>query len=63
MTTIQPQFTRKRKQAGNLLSATKKEGRGGVQLELTAFFFQTREQLGLEIATSGNSIIKITKNH
>jgi hypothetical protein len=26
-------------------------------------FFQTREQLGIEIATSGNSVIKITKNH
>jgi transposase-like protein len=29
---------------------------------LTAFF-QTREQLGTEIATSGDSIVKITKNH
>ena len=62
MTTIQAQLTRKRKQARNLLSAIKKEGRGGVQLELTAFF-QTREKLGLEIATPGDSIVKITKNH
>jgi putative transposase len=29
---------------------------------LTAFF-QTREELGIRIATDGNSIVKITKNH
>jgi transposase-like protein len=34
----------------------------GIQLELTAFF-QTREQLGIQIATAGDSIVKITKNH
>lgn len=33
-----------------------------VQLELTAFF-QTREQLAIQIATSGDSIRKITRNH
>lgn len=33
-----------------------------MQLELTAFF-QTREQLGIQLATSGDSIVKITKNH
>ncbi len=60
--TIQAQFTRKRKRARNLLSAATKKDTGGVQLELTAFF-QTREQLGIEIATSGDSIIKVTKNH
>lgn len=59
--TIRAQFTRKRKRARNLVTTTK-EDTGGVQLELTAFF-QTREQLGIEIATSGDSIIKITKNH
>jgi hypothetical protein len=59
--TIQAQSTRKRKQARNLPSVTKKDTEG-VQLELTAFF-QTREQLGIQIATSGDSIIKITKNH
>jgi transposase-like protein/predicted nucleic acid-binding Zn finger protein len=26
-------------------------------------FFQTREQLGIQLATAGNSIVKITKNH
>jgi putative transposase len=58
--TIETQFTRKRKRSRKL-STTKKDAEG-VQLELTAFF-QTREQLGIEIATSGDSIIKITKNH
>src|SRR5215218_120053 len=58
---IQAQFPRKRKLARNLPLATK-EGTEGVQPELTAFF-QTREQLGIEIATSGDSITKITKNH
>ena len=59
--TIQAQFTRKRKRARNLISATKKDMEE-VQLELTAFF-QSREQLGIEIATPGDSITKITKNH
>ena len=59
--TIQSQFTRKRKRTRTLPHATK-EDTGEVQLELTAFF-QTREQLGIEIATSGDSIVKITKNH
>ena len=59
--TLQARFTRKRKRARKLPSPTKKDAEG-VQLELTAFF-QTREQLGIEIATSGDSIIKLTKNH
>jgi hypothetical protein len=34
----------------------------GLQLELTTFL-PTREQLGIEIATTGDSIRKITKNY
>jgi transposase-like protein len=40
-------------------SADKSEGR---QLDMTAFF-QTREQLAIQIATAGDSILKLTKNH
>lgn len=35
---------------------------GGTQLELTAFF-QTREQLAIQIATAGDSIRRVTKNY
>ena len=59
--TIQAQCTSNRKRARNLPPA-RREDTEGVQLELTAFF-QTREQLGIRIATSGDSVIKITNNH
>jgi hypothetical protein len=50
---------RKRRPKSTITSAQNNEG---IQLELTAFF-QTREELGIKIATDGNSIVKITKNH
>jgi hypothetical protein len=34
----------------------------GLQLELTVFL-PTREQLGIEIATTGDSVRKVTKNY
>ncbi len=40
---------------------SRQEDNKGVQLDLTAFF-QTREQLAVRIATSGDSIVKVTKN-
>src|SRR5215472_2607494 len=43
-------------------TSTSDQTNEGIQLELTTFF-QTREELGIQLATAGNSIVKITKYH
>jgi hypothetical protein len=57
--TVRHRVPRKQHLKSTITHAKKNKG---IQLELTAFF-QTREQLGIQIATAGDSIVKITKNH
>jgi hypothetical protein len=56
--TVRNHDLRKGRVKRTILSVQKNEG---LQLELTTFL-PTREQLGIEIATAGDSIGKITKN-
>jgi transposase-like protein len=57
--TARYRITPKRRLKSTITSAQENEG---TQLELTVFL-PTREQLGIEIATAGDSIRKITKNY